>query len=464
MFQRTIVLQNTMGLFLLLFLIAPGLSAQAARTDGEAVVYYDSLREAFHAAVGGAEYPQGSYDHPVEITLLADVVLDEPLIVPDGVHIRLVAGGVVADGGLHRRIWRGGGNVEFPVIWVKGEGARLSLGSPAGMEYELIIDGGRFAEPPLQAHAPLVTVSGPDSKLIMYDGVTLQNNYNRGTPEREGMSFYQNGAGVFVRTEGDVQERQAEFIMKGGTIRGNFNDVTTYLAVGGGVLNMGFGIFTMEGGVIAGNTIHFQGAGFAIGSRSSFKKTGGIIYGKNAPAGLRNVSLKGNIAGAVWPKIHGHALSVTNTKPVFIFRDDTVWENDHLSYAGVARGDGVFGEGEKWDNSDSAFRRWLFTVILITLVFGVGFYFVFTKIYLKKRLAHIMRVADTAPLVDLSGFNLTEREKEVCKLLLTDLSYKEIGSAVGIKKPTVNFHANNLYRKLGIQSRTELYVKLTSNR
>ena len=71
-----------------------------------------------------------------------------------------------------------------------------------------------------------------------------------------------------------------------------------------------------------------------------------------------------------------------------------------------------------------------------------------------------MRVADTAPLVDLSGFNLTEREKEVCKLLLTDLSYKEIGSAVGIKKPTVNFHANNLYRKLGIQSRTELFVKL----
>jgi hypothetical protein len=143
------------------------------------VVFYDSLHEAVAAAHEGAG--GGSVDQPDEITLLADVVLDEPLIVTDGVHIRLVAGG--AD----RTIRRGGsspnsgGNIEFPVIWVKGENSSISLGSPSGMDadilsVELIIDGGYLNVPPVQAHAPLAAVSGPGSKLIMYDGAALQNN------------------------------------------------------------------------------------------------------------------------------------------------------------------------------------------------------------------------------------------------------------------------------------------------
>jgi len=97
---------------------------------------------------------------------------------------------------------------------------------------------------------------GQDSKMIMLDGVTLQNNYNNA--EVETGHHYRNGAGVFIRTEGDIPDRQAEFVMKGGVIQGNYNDVQSYIACGGGVFIAGFGIFRMEGG------------GFHTGGRGSF--------------------------------------------------------------------------------------------------------------------------------------------------------------------------------------------------
>jgi hypothetical protein len=97
--------------------------------DGVAVFYYDSLFEAFNAADGT------SIDRPDEITLLADVVLDAPLIVDDGKHIRLLSGGS------DRMIHRSPNLIEFPVIWVRGDSASMNLGKP-GMEFELVIDGG----------------------------------------------------------------------------------------------------------------------------------------------------------------------------------------------------------------------------------------------------------------------------------------------------------------------------------
>jgi len=54
---------------------------------------------------------------------------------------------------------------------------------------------------------------------------------------------------------------------------------------------------------------------------------------------------------------------------------------------------------------------------------------------------------------------LTAREIEIFNLLLTNLSTKEIASKLELTYSGVNFHTNNLYRKLGIQSRTELLAK-----
>jgi len=57
---------------------------------------------------------------------------------------------------------------------------------------------------------------------------------------------------------------------------------------------------------------------------------------------------------------------------------------------------------------------------------------------------------------------LTAREIEIFNMLLTDLSTKEIASKLEITYSGVNYHIKNLYRKLGIQSRTELLAKFVS--
>lgn len=61
----------------------------------------------------------------------------------------------------------------------------------------------------------------------------------------------------------------------------------------------------------------------------------------------------------------------------------------------------------------------------------------------------------------LSGLNLTPREKEICTFLLTGEPAKNISSALKISQSTVAFHCQNLYRKLNIQSRAELFNLFT---
>ena len=55
--------------------------------------------------------------------------------------------------------------------------------------------------------------------------------------------------------------------------------------------------------------------------------------------------------------------------------------------------------------------------------------------------------------------NLTRRELEIFTLLVSGIAPKEIAYKLKISYPTVNFHSNNLYRKLDIQSRAELFAK-----
>jgi DNA-binding CsgD family transcriptional regulator len=439
-----IMMTKARFLFINILLVAATAFGQtASRTDGVNVFYYDSLHEAFAAAEGA------SIEQPDEITLLADVVLDEPLTVDEGIHIRLVAGGS------DRTIRRSASLIEFPVIWVTGEASSLSLGKP-GMEFELVIDGGYLNSQPIEAHCPLVAVSGPDSKLIMYDKVVLQNNYNNGTPS--GINVYANGAGVFIRTEGDDTERSAEFLMKGGVIRGNINDIQTTLARGGGVFIAGFGLFTMEGGFLMNNTARITGGALHLGSRASFKKTGGIIYGANAPAGYRNTALTGDGS----PKTYGHAVSVAIINPTYQYRNDTVGENDNLSYAGVPRGNGTFGTGDKWDNPDKAFQRMLAAIILPVLAVGICLFFVLRKRALKKLMKMAQEAKDSAPEMLFENANLTDREKEIGPLLLSELKMKDIASVMKIAYTTADFHAKNLYEKLNVQGRTELLVKMRS--
>jgi len=59
------------------------------------------------------------------------------------------------------------------------------------------------------------------------------------------------------------------------------------------------------------------------------------------------------------------------------------------------------------------------------------------------------------------AFALTQREREVCELLLTTGgAQKHIAGQLNLSADTVKFHVKNIYRKLGVQSRAELEAKV----
>ena len=55
-------------------------------------------------------------------------------------------------------------------------------------------------------------------------------------------------------------------------------------------------------------------------------------------------------------------------------------------------------------------------------------------------------------------YQLSKRETEVCKLLIQGYTLRQISAVLTIAYPTVNTYCTSLYRKLGINSRTELLV------
>ena len=52
-------------------------------------------------------------------------------------------------------------------------------------------------------------------------------------------------------------------------------------------------------------------------------------------------------------------------------------------------------------------------------------------------------------------FALSERETTVLEAVARGLSNREIGRELWISEQTVKFHLRNVYRKLGVSSRTE---------
>ena len=62
----------------------------------------------------------------------------------------------------------------------------------------------------------------------------------------------------------------------------------------------------------------------------------------------------------------------------------------------------------------------------------------------------------------LENLKLTPREKEVAALLLNGKDAKQIAGELKISIHTANFHIKNLYKKLGINSRSELFARINS--
>ena len=83
-------------------------------------------------------------------------------------------------------------------------------------------------------------------------------------------------------------------------------------------------------------------------------------------------------------------------------------------------------------------------------------------ILLKDIAEYAPLLAETDVIKIKDHLNMTDREHEVFTLLLKDMSPKEIAGTLDVSYHTVNFHRTNLYRKLGIQSRAELFARYLS--
>ena len=66
---------------------------------------------------------------------------------------------------------------------------------------------------------------------------------------------------------------------------------------------------------------------------------------------------------------------------------------------------------------------------------------------------------ETAPELQ----NLTNREKEVLKFILEDAKRKDIAETLCVTENTIKKHTTNIYTKIGVTNRKELYNKLNYN-
>jgi LuxR family maltose regulon positive regulatory protein len=79
---------------------------------------------------------------------------------------------------------------------------------------------------------------------------------------------------------------------------------------------------------------------------------------------------------------------------------------------------------------------------------------------LDELLARVDRAAGTAGRARPSDRDeLSDRELAVLRLLPTDLSLREIGSALYVSQNTIKTHSKNIYRKLGVSSRLEAVTR-----
>jgi DNA-binding NarL/FixJ family response regulator len=71
---------------------------------------------------------------------------------------------------------------------------------------------------------------------------------------------------------------------------------------------------------------------------------------------------------------------------------------------------------------------------------------------------------ERAEKIDLAtkGYaNLTPREREIALLAMSGLRNKAIASALHLFEGTVKIHLHNIFRKLGVKSRTAMLVRFS---
>jgi DNA-binding CsgD family transcriptional regulator len=60
------------------------------------------------------------------------------------------------------------------------------------------------------------------------------------------------------------------------------------------------------------------------------------------------------------------------------------------------------------------------------------------------------------------SYHLSRRELDIVSCIVTDMSYEETAEKLYISKLTVHTHIKNIYRKLGVRNKIELYRRIQS--
>jgi hypothetical protein len=159
--------------------------------------------------------------------------------------------------------------------------------------------------------------------FTMSDGTISGNTASGGVLSGNGGGVHVYG--TFTMSGGEISGNTADggggVAVSGGTFTQSGGEISGNTAHGGGGVDVNLsGTFTQSGGIISGNTAssvgyYASGGGgvCVVGSNSRFtKQAGGIIYGSNADAGLKNTATDGN-GHAVYVYVNSSSTKKRNT-------------------------------------------------------------------------------------------------------------------------------------------------------
>jgi len=81
-----------------------------------------------------------------------------------------------------------------------------------------------------------------------------------------------------------------------------------------------------------------------------------------------------------------------------------------------------------------------------------------TRMYAPADASRLSDGADRRPCLSLDDTNLSPREKQVVLLLLKGMTLRQVAPELGLTASTVSTYSKTIYKKLGINSRAELFL------
>jgi cytidine deaminase len=79
--------------------------------------------------------------------------------------------------------------------------------------------------------------------------------------------------------------------------------------------------------------------------------------------------------------------------------------------------------------------------------------------YFNTSVAEIIKSGNKHKIFIPENLNLTPREQGIYQLLISGKTAKEIADILCISVPTVNFHIRNVYDRLGVKNKAQLFAK-----